>query len=422
MLIKNGYVLADDAEGRADLLVEGETIAAIGEPGSISVPPGGEVIDAEGLLILPGGVDVHTHFDLDVGIATACDDFESGTIAAAFGGTTTIVDHIGFGPPGCPVTYQVERYHEKAAGHAVIDYGFHAVIQHVDDQVLRDFALLVDRGITSCKVYTTYGYKIDDGGLLRVLERAKDVGMMVTIHPENDGVIGLLRERFGREGKLSPPFHPRSRPPECEAEAVGRAAKLARIVGDAPLYIVHTTSALALGEILAARERGQGNLWAETCPQYLLLTDDRYEGGDGLQYIMCPPLRKAADNAALWDALASGAINTVATDHCPFTLAQKSAGRSDFRLCPSGAPGVEERLGLLFSEGVQTGRITLRRMVDLTAANRHSRCDYTPYEGMELRGAPVCTVSRGEVLVKDGRFRGLPGRGRFLVRKPIEAR
>jgi dihydropyrimidinase len=318
---------------------------------------------------------------------------------------------------------------------------------------------LAAEGITSYKVYLTYGFKLADDALYRVLEQAKRLGLVITVHPENDGVINYLRERLKKEGKLSPRYHPRSRPAECEAEAINRMILFARMAADAPLYIVHLTNEPGLGYIKNARERGQRNLFAETCPQYLCLDESRYEapGDEGLKYIICPPLRTARDQETLWDGLKED-IDVVATDHCPFFFAsQKILGKNDFTLCPSGAPGVEERLPLLFSEGVVKGRISLRRFTDICSTNPakifgmypqkgviregsdadivifdpdrktvlrqrdlHANVDYSAYEGFSITGYPVCTISRGEVILRDGVFSGKPGRGKFIKRKAME--
>jgi dihydropyrimidinase len=460
ILIKNALVVSETAEEILDLLTEGETIKALGK----NIPPqnGCEVIDAAGKIVIPGGVDVHTHLNLDAGIAVACDDFYTGTVAAAWGGTTTIVDHPAFGPPGCALDHQIKKYHGFAKGRAVIDYGFHGVIQHVDAAVLGMMETLAAEGITSYKVYLTYGFRLSDGDVFQVLKRARELGLLIAVHPENDGVINLLREQFIRERKTSPLYHPLSRPAECEAEAINRMILFAKMAGCAPLYIVHLSNALGLEYITAARRRGQQNLYAETCPQYLLLDDSRYAlpGLEGLKYIMCPPLRTPRDQESLWQGLAAD-INTAATDHCPFLFeSQKILGKDDFTKCPSGAPGVEERIPLMYSEGVGKKRISLRRFVDICCTNPakifglyprkgtiregsdadlviidpeknvtlgkdtiHGRADYTAYEGFQVRGWPVCTISRGEVIVRDGKFSGAPGRGKYLARRPgIEAR
>ena len=456
LLIQGALTVAENTETRCDVLCSEERIKQIAP--HIPPPRNAECIDARGKILIPGGVDVHTHLSLDTGSAAASDDFYTGTVAAAWGGTTSIVDHPGFGPAGCPLDHQIRAYHGLAAGKAVVDYGFHGVIQHVDSAVLEGMAALCGEGITSYKIYLTYAYKLSDADVFRALETAGRLGALITVHAENDGVINLLRERFKAEGALSAPYHPRSRPAECEAEAVSRMILLAEMAR-APLYIVHLSAALSLHYMADARRRGARNLYAETCPQYLFLDESLYRapGNEGLKYIMCPPLRGAQDRERLWEGLHDG-IDTVATDHCPFFFeTQKIRGKDDFTRCPSGAPGIEERLPLLFSEGVGKKRISLRRMVELCAENPaklfglyprkgviregadadlvildpdkevtlgrqslHANVDYSAYEGMQLRGYPVCTISRGEVLVRDGVFTGAAGRGRFIKRdKPM---
>jgi dihydropyrimidinase len=455
LLIKNGLVVTEEAEEVRDVLCCGETIKRIGK----NLPAQGpetEIIDAGGKIVIPGGVDAHTHLCLDVGIAVASDDFYTGTVAAAFGGTTTIIDHPGYGPAGCAPDYIINKYHGLAAGDAVVDYGFHGVIQHVNDEVLEGMDALAGEGVTSFKLYMTYEYKLADNAIYRVLEKAKESDILITVHPENDGVVSYLREKFRSLGKTSPAWHPLSRPAECEAEAVNRMILMARMAGDAPLYIVHLTNALGLEFIRAARRRGQKNLYAETCPQYLLLDDSLYSlpGIEGLKYLICPPLRTKADQAALWQGLESD-IDTVATDHCPFFFeTQKILGKDDFTQCPAGAPGIEERIPLMYSEGVAKRRLSLRRFTRLCSANPaklfglyprkgvikegsdadiviinpgrrgvlgkkmlHENVDYSAYEGFELEGYPECTISRGEVIVRDGVFLGKRGRGRFLKRQ-----
>jgi dihydropyrimidinase len=455
LLIKNGLVVTENSEMVCDILCEGEKIVQIGsQPEGGLLPSDAETIDAAGKIVIPGGVDVHTHLNLDVGFAVASDDFYTGTVAAACGGTTSIVDHPGFGPAGCSLYHQIQIYHDLAGGKAVIDYGFHGVLQHVDDNVLAMMETLAGEGISSLKLYLTYGFKISDADAFRVLRRAKELGVLITVHPENDGVINLLREEYRAAGKTGAEFHPLSRPAECEAEAINRMALFARIAGDAPLYIVHLTNALGLEFIEAARRRGQKNLWLETCPQYLFLDESRYSLGnnEGLKYVMCPPLRSPADNAALWMGLNSG-IDVVGTDHCPFFFeTQKLMGKDDFTKCPSGAPGIEERIPLMYG-AVASGKLTLRRFTDLCCANPakifglyprkgviakgsdadiviidpekrrtishnmlHSNVDYSAYEGISVQGWPVCTISRGEVIARDGEFCGKAGRGKFLQR------
>ena len=476
LLIKNGLVVTENSEEICDLLCSGGIIVKIGKnlaaagapaPAATSAPfaapaptatstPDVDIIDASGKIVVPGGIDVHTHLCLDTGAAQVCDDFYSGTLAAACGGTTTIVDHPGFGPAGCNLDHQIKKYHALAEGRAIIDYGFHGVIQHVDEDVLSKMEVLSHEGISSFKLYTTYGFKLSDRDIFRVLERAGELGLLIAVHPENDGVISCLKEKFVSEGKMSPAWHPLSRPAACEAEAINRMILLAGMAGDAPLYIVHLSNALGLEFIISARRRGQNNLYAETCPQYLLLDEGLYSspGDEGLKYLMCPPLRKAGDREALWQGL-TGVIDTIATDHCPFHFkTKKFLGENNFTLCPSGAPGVEERIPLLYSEGVSKKRITLRRFTELCSSapaklfglypqkgvikegsdadlliidpekneilsreKLHSNVDYSAYEGFEVQGYPVCTISRGEVIVKDGVISAVQGRGKFLKRE-----
>lgn len=453
LLIKNGLVVTANEESICDVLCEGEKILRIEK--DIGAGPETEIIDAAGKVVIPGGIDVHTHLCLDTGSAVASDDFYSGTVAAACGGVTSLVDHPGFGPSGCSLDHQIKKYHGLAEGKAVIDYGFHGVVQHVDDDVLARMESLAEEGITSFKLYLTYGYKLADADVYKALRRAKDLGVLIAVHPENDGVISLLREEFRAAGKVSARYHPLSRPDGCEAEAVNRMLLFAKIADNAPLYIVHVSCALALEFIEAALRRGQKNLWAETCPQYLYLDDSLYSlpGNQGLKFIMSPPLRTPADNAALWRGLPSS-LSVIGTDHCPFFFeTQKMAGKDNFTACPGGAPGIEERIPLMYDAAVK-GRISLRRFTELccsnpakifgmypqkgviapgsdadmvildpgkktviTQKNLHSNVDYSAYEGCAVQGWPVCTISRGEVIVTDGKFTGSPGRGKFIKRR-----
>ena len=461
MLIVNGQIVHEDAVRYEDVRIRGEVIAEIAP--SLSPQGDEQVIDASGKVILPGGVDVHTHMDLDLGSVRATDDFYTGTVAAACGGTTSIVDHMAFGPRGSSIRHQIETYHRLAEGKAVIDYGFHGVMDHVDNDILNEVESLANEGITSHKIYLTYDGKVSDAEVLRLLEKAGELGIIIAVHAENDGAINYLREKFRSAGNTSPIYHARSRPPESEAEAVGRVAMLAAIAGDAPVYIVHLSSGLGLDVIRTARMRGQKNLFVETCPQYLYLDESLYLRYDGLKYIMSPPLRTAYDRGMLWEGVSGGNyanaanrgsdIDVIATDHCPFYYnREKQRGIDDFTLAPGGAPGVEARIPLMFCE-IASGRLTLQRLVTLCCANParlfglypkkgiiatgsdadlvlidpeiktalthdmlHENCDYTPYEGFPLSGYPVVTISRGEIIARDGRFLGQKGRGVFLKR------
>ncbi|MCR5022998.1 MAG: dihydropyrimidinase [Lachnospiraceae bacterium] len=454
-IIKSGTVVSDTECIKADVLIEDELIKAV-EPGINA--DDAEVIDANGKYILPGAIDVHTHMDLDVGFDRACDDFYNGTVAAACGGTTTIIDHMAFGPKGCYPWHQVEEYHKLADGNAVIDYGFHGVLQEkADERTLSEIKEISEKeGITSFKLYLTYDSMLHDKDVFAVLNEAKKDDVLITVHCENDGMINFLREKFGNEGKLTPKYHPLSRPAEAEAEAINRLLYLAECADEAPVYVVHLSSKAGLDEIITAKKRGRKHFGVETCPQYLLLEDDLYEDPrEGLKAIMSPPLRKESDRNALWDALSNDILDTVATDHCPFTFEkQKQRGASDFRMCPNGAPGVEERLILLFSEGYGKGRLTLPQVVKyactnpakvfglypkkgvikpsadadiliidpdkkhtLTHADMHGNSDYTCYEGFEIKGMIETVMQRGRIIVKDNKFLGSKGDGHYLKRE-----
>jgi len=451
MLLKNGLLALETGATKGDIRIEGEIIKEVGQ--NLPILADEKTLDLEGKIVLPGGVDVHTHMDLDLGHVRATDDFYTGTVAAACGGTTTIVDHMAFGPKGFTISQQVETYHKLAGGKAVIDYSFHGVTDRVDDSVTAEMKSLINEGITSHKCYLTYGGMITDYEAMKVMELAAETGVMIAIHCENDGMIAYLREKHLKRGETAPIYHAKSRPAECEAEAVAQMAFFAKKAGDAPLYIVHLSGSLGLDSIRLARKNGQKNIFVETCPQYLFLDESKYLEDDGLKYIMSPPLRSPDNCKALWDGIASGDIITIGTDHCPFFYGkEKQLGKDDFSKAPGGAPGVELRIPLMYSE-VSAGRITLDKMLslccttpaklfgmypkkgviakgsdaDLTVIDPdkkvtvnfnmlHENTDYTPYEGLPLHGYPVMTFSRGELIAKDGEFIGTKGRGRFIKR------
>lgn len=387
LLVKNGMIATESQVFRGDILIEDEKIKSIG---TVLEEEDAEVIDATGRYVIPGGVDVHTHMDLQAGKYRAVDDFYDGTVAAACGGTTTIVDHMAFGPKGCSLWHQVEEYHCLADGKSVIDYGFHGVIQHVNASILGEMKEIAENdGITSFKVYTTYDDKLTDEEIFQVLKEAKKDGIVIAVHCENDGVINYLRKTYRESGCTEPKYHPLSRPARCEAEAVDCLLHLAAMAGDAPLYIVHLSSKEGLMEVMKARASRQKNFAVETCTQYLTLTDEMYEDPkEGLKAIMSPPLRKKEDQDALWQALKDGVIDVVATDHCPFHFGkEKQAGAQDFTACPNGAPGVEERMRILFSEGVMKGRITLPQMVHYLCTNPSRMYGLYPQKGTLLPGS-----------------------------------
>lgn len=452
ILVKNGTIVAEDASYLADILIEEEKIVCIGENLEAE---NAQVIDAGGKYVLPGAVDVHTHMDLDVGIARAVDDFYDGTVAAVCGGTTSIVDHMAFGPAGIPLHYQADVYKKLAEGKAVIDYGLHGVAQHVDQAILDELETMAADGIPSVKAYLTYGFKLNDADVLQILTKMKEINGITAFHCENHDVVEFLRKKYKEEGKTAPIYHAKSRPNLVEAEAVERVLKLAHMAGDAPVYIVHLSCKESLEAVREARRKGQKNILVETCPQYLVLTEECYEREDGLKYIMSPPLRTKEDCEALWEGLADGSIQVVATDHCPFNYGiEKQMGKDDFTACPNGAPGVEERLMLMYSEGVCKGRITINQLVKLLCtnpckiyglapkkgmiqpgadadlvlidpdastkieqSNMHGAGDYTTYEGFEIQGDISLVMQRGNIIVKDHQFVGEKGAGKFLHRK-----
>lgn len=437
-LFRGGTVVSGRGTRRADVLVEDEKILRVAR--SITAPEAA-VIDVEGQLLLPGFIDAHTHFDLDVCSTTTVDDFFSGSRAALRGGTTTVVD---FACPNKGETLHqgLELWHKKADGNCCCDYGFHMTIDDWNPGIEAEIDDMYAAGISSFKMYMTYpAMMIGDEAMFHALREMKRLGGIVGVHCENAGMIDALIAEKKDAGALSPSSHPLCRPAEAEAEAVGRLLKLAR-VADVPVMIVHLSTAAALREVEAARGLGQ-KVFVETCPHYLLLDDSRYSLPDfaGARYVCAPPLRKKLDNERLWKALADGEIQTVSTDHCSFTLAQKDAGRGDFTKIPGGMPGVETRGTLLFTYGVAAGRITAERMADvlaetpaklyglfprkgvlqpgadadivvydprgtscITAADQAANVDYAPYEGTQIAGHIAEVYLRGTCVVREGKI------------------
>ena len=449
-LFRNAAVVNADGTRTADVLVSGEKIERIDDH---IESPEARVVDCTGLLLFPGAVDAHTHFDLDVANTTTADDFRTGTRAALRGGTTAVVD---FACPnkGESLQYGLELWHKKAEGRAACDYGFHMTIDDWNPSVRGELPAMIAQGVTSFKMYLTYpAMMIGDGPVYEALRALRELGAVAGVHCENAGVIDALIADRKAAGELGPASHPLCRPALAEAEAVGRLLKLAALA-EAPVITVHTTCVPALAEIAAARARGQ-KVYVETCPQYLLL-EDRYYGlpdFEGARYVCAPPLRKPADQAALWRGLAAGEIQTVNTDHCSFTLAQKDVGRGDFTKIPGGLPGVETRLALLYTYGVAAGRITKEKLVEVLSANNAklyglwgrkgavregfdadlvlydpkgehaihaaelaANVDYTPYEGFPLNGSIKQVWLRGRLAVENGEFLDEKG-GTYLQRE-----
>ena len=354
LLIKNGTIVTATDLYKGDVFVEGERISTIG---TALTMPADRTIDATGKYVLPGGIDVHTHLDMPFGGTTSADDFESGTIAAAHGGTTTIVD-FAIQYRGQTLHHAWETWMKKAEGKAAIDYGFHMIITELSDQVEQEMDALVGQGVTSFKLFMAYPgvFMLDDASIFRALLRTGQNGGTICMHAENGGVIDVLVQKALAEGKTAPKYHALTRPARAEAEATHRAIALAEMAG-VPIYIVHLSAAEALEMVTEARDRGLP-AYAETCPQYLFLSYDNYEepGFDGAKYVMSPPLRARETQDRLWRGLAFNDLQAISTDHCPFCMKeQKVIGEGDFSKIPNGAPGIETRMSLVYDGGVRTG-------------------------------------------------------------------
>jgi dihydropyrimidinase len=456
-LVRNGTIITASDRYAADIYIERGVISLIGRELSL---PADTVIDASGLLVMPGGIDAHTHLDMPAGDTASSDDFETGTVAAAHGGTTTVIDY-ATQAPGQGLHPALDAWKGRAEGQAVIDYAFHMIVRELTDQVAVEMDQMVrHEGVTSFKFFMAYPgvLMVDDATIFRGLLKTRDNGGLVCIHAENGAVIGTLVNEALRRGDTAPGFHATTRPPLTEGEATARAIALAELAG-APLYVVHLSCSEALEGVRRARDKGLV-VYAETCPQYLFLSAAEYdrEGFEGAKYVMSPPLRAAQHQEALWGGIRRNDLQVVATDHCPFCMEdppQKQAGKDDFSKIPNGAPGIETRLMLMWDGGVRTGRIDPHRFVDITstspakifglwprkgaiavgadadlviwnpekevtlsAATLHMRVDYNPYEGRVVRGAPSTVLSRGDVVVDDGAYVGARGRGRFIRRVP----
>jgi dihydropyrimidinase len=450
-LIKNGTVVTATDQYKGDVLVEDEKITAIGSSLDMHAD---KVLDAGGKYVLPGGVDVHTHLDMPFGGATSADDFETGTRAAAFGGTTSIVD-FAIQYKGQTLHHAWETWMKKAESKAVVDYGFHMIMTDMNEQVEQEMDALVRQGVTSFKLFMAYRgvFMLDDGSIFKALLRTGQNGGTICMHAENGDVIDVLVQRALAAGHTAPKYHALTRPARAEAEATHRAIALAEIA-DVPIYIVHLSSAEALDKVTEARDRGL-LAYAETCPQYLFLSYDDYEEPDfgGAKYVMSPPLREKAKRDELWRGLRFNDLQCISTDHCPFCMKEKRLGENDFSKIPNGAPGIETRMSLVFDGGVRAGRISLNRFVELTSTspakifglfprkgtiapgsdadivvfdpNRtitlaaktlHMNVDYNPYEGRQVTGATDTVLSRGRLVIENGKYVGRAGAGSFLKR------
>ena len=454
-LIKNGTIINADATTRADVLVDGEKIALIGTDLAAEVGATADrTIDATGKWVIPGAIDVHTHMELPFGGTFAKDTFETGTRAAAFGGTTTIID-FAVQPRGKALRDGLDAWHAKADGNACIDYGFHVIISDVRDDVLAEMDTLVDEGVPTFKLFTAYPgvFLSDDGAIFRAMQQTAKNGGLIMMHAENGLAIDVVAGQTAAAGNTDPYFHGTSRSPVLEGEATNRVIRLAEVAG-APVYIVHLSAREALNEVRRARDEGLP-AFAETCPQYLFLSlEDMGNGFNGAKFVCSPPLRPADHADDLWLGLLKDDLQVVSTDHCPFDFhGQKEMGIGDFRKVPNGLPGVEDRVNLMHSGGVVTGRMTPNRWVEvisaaparmfglpqkgsvgvgldadivvydptrrhtISASTHHMNVDYSCYEGMEVTGGADVVLSRGKIVVDGDEWLGARGDGRFLKRQ-----
>ncbi len=457
ILIQNGTVVNADGLQEADVLVEGETITQVGA--SLHAA-GHTVVDASGLLVMPGGIDVHTHLDMPFGGTVSADDYRTGTMAAAIGGTTTVID-FALQSIGSTMRAAREAWLAKAAGKACIDYSLHMAVTDLGPgdgrQGLREMEEMVSEGITSFKLFMAYPgvLMIDDGLMFKVMQKAAALNALCCVHAENGSVIDSVVAQMLAEGKTEPHFHALSRSVLAEAEATHRAIAIAEMAG-AAVYIVHLSNEDSLRELKQAQQRGLRAL-AETCTQYLVLSiEDQMPGldWDEAKFVFTPPLREKKNHDPLWAALKDGSLAVVSTDHCPFRFAdQKSLGRCDFTKIPNGGPGIENRLQILWHFGVNTGRLTPQQFVELcctaparifgiprkgkivagmdadivlwdpkarytiSAATQTMATDYSMFEGWSVVGNAKHVFSRGEMVVRDGQWIGTAGRGRFLKRE-----
>ena len=449
-LIKNGTIITASDSYRADILVKNGVIYEIGREISKIAS---EIIDAADKWVLPGAIDVHTHLDSTWDGMPTVDDFETATAAAAAGGTTTVVDYAE-PAPGLSLAQALEDWKAKAAPRAVIDYGFHLAMSEVNEVLLSEIPAMAEAGVTSFRISLDgpSERRVGDAAMLEFLQRVTAAGALACVHAENGDVIELLCQRMAAEGKTSARHLNTIRPPELEAEAVGRAIALADLAR-VPLYLTNLSSAHALEKVKVARDRGQA-VYAETCPHYLVASSERYDEAEGVKYYSTPPLRPAWHQDVLWKGLGSGDIQTIASDHAAFNYAgQKDAGKENFKLAPRGFSGIQERVTLMNAAGVSSGKISINRMVDLVSTSPAkmfglfprkgaltvgsdadmiifdpraeltlsksialSRSDFCAYEGMKVRGAPWLVLLRGRVIAREGKVMGRPGSGEFLPR------
>ena len=450
-LIKDGRVVTAVDDYNADIFIDGETVTTIGKSLDMDVDV---VIDAAGKLVIPGGIDPHTHMELPFGGTSSSDDFFTGTRAAAFGGTTTIID-FAVQNKGESMIQGVDNWHKKAEGKTCIDYGFHLITTEFEDGHTEQMYTLMDEGVTSFKLFMAYPgvFLADDATIFRAMSAAGERGGLICMHAENGIVINEIIKRFLADGRTAPKYHALTRPTIAEAEGVHRAIAIAEMA-ESPVYIVHLSCTDALNQVRQARDRGIP-AFAETCPQYLFHSIDDYgEGWDGAKYVMTPPLREKHNHDELWKGLKMDDLPVISTDHCPFCMKeQKELGRDDFSKIPNGAPGVENRMNLIYNGGVVENRISLNRFVELTSTAaakmfglfpkkgtiavgsdadivifdpekehnfgvdaEHMNVDYSSYEGWKMKGKVETVLSRGRVVIENGEHKGKQGDGQFLKR------
>ena len=452
-IIRNGSVVTAVDTYIADIAITNGKIAAIGT--ELPVQNSSTILDARGKLVMPGGIDVHTHLDMPFGGTTSADDFETGTRAAAFGGTTTLID-FAIQYKGQALRQAFDTWMGKAANKAVSDYAFHCIVTDVSGGQLAEMNDLVHEGVTSFKLFMAYPgvFMLDDGSIFKALQKTSKNGGLVCMHAENGSAIDVIVQQALAEGKKAPKYHALTRPTTAEAEATARAIALAEMAG-APIYIVHLSCNDALEKVREARDRGLP-VYAETCPQYLYLSIENFDapGFEGAKYVFTPPLREKWHQEKLWSGLKCDHLQVVSTDHCPFCFKeQKELGRDDFTKIPNGGPGVEHRMSLIYSGGVATGRFSVNRFVELvsttpaklfglyprkgtiavgsdadlvifdpkrqhtiSAKTHHMRVDYSMFEGIRVTGMPDMVLSRGRVIVEGDKFLGTAGQGQFLKR------
>ena len=452
-IIKNGRIVTAVDDYNADLLIEDGKVATIAK--SLDGVDADKIIDAKGRLVIPGGIDPHTHMELPFGGTSASDTFETGTLAAAHGGTTTIID-FAVQYKGQALNEALDAWHKKADGNCSIDYGFHLICTDLPDNRLDEMKSVIDGGVSSFKLFMAYPgvFLIDDGTIFKAMGMAAENGGLVCMHAENGVVIDVMVKRALAEGKTAPKYHALTRPTRAEAEGVHRAIAIAEMA-HAPVYIVHLSCDDALQEVTRARDMGLP-AYAETCPQYLFLDYSKYEqpGFEGAKFVMTPALREQWNQDKLWRGLQFNDLQVVSTDHCPFCFKeQKELGIGDFSKIPNGGPGVENRMSLVYNGGVAQGRISLNRFVEITstsaakifglfprkgtiavgsdadivifdpeeemtisAKTHHMNVDYSCYEGMKVKGVTKTVLSRGDVVIEDGKYVAKPGRGSFLKR------